>query len=89
MAEDSVGRGTGGTTTGFLALCARPDVVRRAMRVALLVGTILAAINHGDILFGGPITAGRLVRIGLTYCVPYIVATYASVQAIRGEKRNE
>ena len=87
MAEDSIERQSVGSPPGFLTLCARPDVVRRAIRVALLVGTILATINHGDILFGGPITPVRVVRIGLTYCVPYVVATYASVQAIRGEKR--
>ena len=27
------------------------------------------------------------VQMALTYCVPYCVATYASVQAIRGERK--
>lgn len=72
---------------GFLSLCTRRDIVGRALRVAAVVGTILVAINHGDILFGGQVNAARILRMALTYCVPYAVATYASVQAIRGEKR--
>ncbi len=68
---------------GFFALARRADVVRRALRTALLVGTILMLINHGDALVVGDVDGPRLLRIVLTFLVPYGVATYASVQALR------
>ena len=37
----------------WLALARRRPVVRRAIRNALLVGTILAAIDHGPALWQG------------------------------------
>ncbi len=67
----------------FLALCMQRSIVLRSARVALVVGTLLALINHGDLLFGAEWTAARLAKILLTYCVPYGVATYAGVQALR------
>ena len=67
----------------FLALCGRREIIARSTRVALLVGTVLALINHGDLLFGAPLAPARIARILLTYCVPYAVATYASVQTLR------
>ena len=68
----------------FLTFALRPDVVRRALRIALVVGTLLVAINHGAALLSGQLDLTRLMQIGLTYLVPYGVSTYASVQALRG-----
>lgn len=67
----------------FLTLCTQRNIVLRSARVALVVGTLLALINHGDLLFGAEWTATRLAKILLTYCVPYGVATYAGVQTLR------
>lgn len=54
-------------------------VPRRSLVVALIVGSILNLINQGDRLFEG----GRLslVKLILTFAVPYIVATYGAVTA--------
>jgi hypothetical protein len=52
-------------------------VPRRSLFVALIVGTVLNLINQGEVLFGdGKI---NLVKIVLTYAVPYGVATYGAV----------
>lgn len=52
-------------------------VPRRSFYVALVVGTILNAINQGDLLFSAdPI---NWLKLSLTYCVPYCVATYGAV----------
>lgn len=59
-------------------------VVRRALGYAVVVGTVLIAINHGDALLRGEVGAGRLFRMGLTMLVPYAVSTLSSVQALRG-----
>jgi hypothetical protein len=64
-------------------LAASPSVRRRATRVALVVGTVLIAINHGDALLQGDLGLGRLLKIALTVAVPYLVSTYASVAALR------
>ena len=55
--------------------------VRRSLTVALVVGTALNVINQGDALLHGhgPI-AWKLV---LTYCVPFVVASYGSYAALR------
>ncbi len=59
---------------------------RCSMQVALVVGTILNAINQGDALLGGgPVVWWKLV---LTYCVPYFVCTYGAVTSrLRSEGR--
>lgn len=69
----------------WLSIAMRRDIVLRSLRVALLVGTILVTINYGDKLLTSGVTATDCVKMLLTYCVPYCVATYASVSAISGE----
>jgi hypothetical protein len=59
--------------------------VRRALASALVVGPILAAINHGDALVNDDISRGRLFKIALTFLVPYAVSTFASVQAMKSQ----
>ena len=61
----------------------RPDVLARSLRIALVVGTVLALINHGDRILSGSLDASALARIGLTYLVPFVVATWSAVQALR------
>ena len=68
--------------TNWLVCAVRRDVVWRATKVAIVVGTLLMAINHGDAVLAGALTGDRLVRIALTYFVPYAVSTFSSVGAI-------
>jgi len=65
----------------------RPEVVGRGVRVALIVGTILTAINQGDILASSAITPSILTKILLNYCVPYFVSTYADLEALASQQR--
>ncbi len=58
----------------------RPAVVRRSLGVALVVGTLLIAINQGDRLLAGQ--GLDLMKALLTYIVPYGVATYGAVSAL-------
>ena len=71
----------------WLAIAFEASVRKRALKVAMLVGSILAVINHGDAVISGNATAATWVRIILTFLVPYCVATFASVQAIRQSAR--
>jgi len=68
---------------GWLAIAFEASVRKRAIKVAMLVGSILAVINHGDALLSGDASATVWIKIVLTFVVPYCVATFASVQAIR------
>jgi len=66
----------------WLAIAVQEPVYKRALRIMLVVGTILALINHGEALLTGEIAIKGWIQIVLTFLVPYCVSTYASVQAI-------
>jgi hypothetical protein len=56
-------------------------IVTRSLLVALIVGTVLNAINQGpDLLRGEPIVVWKLA---LTFCVPFCVASYGAWSALR------
>jgi hypothetical protein len=69
----------------FLAVALQPNIVRRALGYAIVVGAVLIAINHGDALLAGEISPGRSFKMLLTALVPYCVSTASSVSAIRGQ----
>jgi hypothetical protein len=72
------------TQNGFLSIAISPRVVKSAVRVSLLVGTILALINHGEAILALAVPRENLVQILLTYLVPYCVSTWSAVRAIQG-----
>jgi hypothetical protein len=53
------------------------------VKVALVVGTVLALINHYDALFHGTLTNTDIFQILLTYLVPYAVSTFGSASEAR------
>ncbi|SFD18420.1 nitrate/nitrite transporter NrtS [Pseudoalteromonas denitrificans] len=57
-------------------------VTMRSLRVSMVVGTILVAINQADIIIYGELSFSHYIKILLTYCVPYCVSTYASVDSM-------
>jgi len=83
----NIGRSKETENVTFLTVAINPGVVRRSFRVALVVGTLLVAINQGDRIFSGQ--APDWIKMFLTYCVPYCVATYGAVSAILDEIRNQ
>lgn len=62
---------------------------RRCLRVAAVVGTILALINHGDTIIAGEVTVLLVAKIALTYAVPYMVcaAGFASATVVAAKPR--
>ena len=52
--------------------------VLRSLKVALIVGTVLALINHYDAIASGRLGSTGVLQILLTYVVPYSVATFGS-----------
>ena len=67
----------------FLAIALSQNVLPRAVRVALIVGTVLAILNHGEKMIPISMTSLDFVKVVLTYFVPYSVSTWSSVGAIR------
>ncbi len=67
----------------WLKIAARRDIRIRSLKVGAVVGTVLTTINYGDLFFQGVTTSALIWKIPLTYCVPYCVSTFASVQAAR------
>ena len=59
--------------------CRDPKVMTLALKVALVVGTILNLINHFDLLLGSPFTRMTMIQMCLTYIVPYCVSTHGQV----------
>lgn len=59
---------------------ARP-IVTRSAAVAVVVGSALNAINQGpEVWRGEEVVVWKLL---LTYCVPFLVASYGSYNALR------
>lgn len=55
-------------------------ILTRSLIVTLVVGTLLNLINQGDRLYSGePLDWGKLA---LTYCVPFLVASYGAWSAL-------
>lgn len=69
--------------SGFWEIACSRRVVRRAARVAVIVGLVLAVINHGDSLLHADADLATAIKMVLTFIVPYSVSTYSSVLAIR------
>ena len=54
-------------------------VAKRSAIVALIVGTILAFINHGDLIFSGTLTTACWIKMIATCFVPYTVSSVTAV----------
>ena len=75
----------GGRTVLKCGRCAlkHPPLVRKALATSLVVGTILTAINQGDMLLAGQLTPVLLWKIPLTYFVPFAVSSYSALAISR------
>ena len=57
----------------------RPSLLRRSTLTALFVGTILTAINQGNLLLNGHFPPALYWKIPLTYSVPFCVSTWGAL----------
>ena len=72
----------------WIALALRKDIVLRAFKLGVVVGTLLVAINYGETFMQRAFTVREWLQIFLTYLVPYGVCTYSCVQAILDNNRS-
>lgn len=52
-----------------------------AIKVSLIVGSILGMINHYDMFLSGNFDSGRIIKMIVTYLVPFIVSLFSSSYA--------
>ncbi|WP_200842758.1 nitrate/nitrite transporter NrtS [Zhongshania aliphaticivorans] len=71
----------------FIQVALRPEVYSTAIKVSLLVGTILAFINHSTAILNGIFSTQTILQVLLTYLVPYCVSSYSSTKAILNSER--
>lgn len=58
-------------------------VFRRALQVSAVVGSTLFIINQLDVVLSGRVTALVVLKIALTYLVPFLVSTYSALEINR------
>jgi hypothetical protein len=85
MGEDMAQGNDRGRLPGLFELATSDGALKRSLLTALVVGTILSAINQGDVILAGE--APNLVKVGLNYLVPFCVVTYGCVSARRAALR--
>ena len=73
----------------WFSIARQKNVVLRAAKTSALVGTILVLINLGELIVAAAVSAKLIVKIVLTYLVPYAVSTYAGVAAIQDSESNQ
>lgn len=67
----------------FVRYCIERDTLLRSIKTALVVGTILGIINHGQEWIAGQFSLHQLIPALITYLVPFAVATYGQVRGKR------
>lgn len=72
------------STTGEAArLWFAPRTLRKTIKIALVVGTLLSLINQGSVIFGGDATVATWIRVGMNYIVPFCVSSIGFLSATR------
>lgn len=67
----------------------RREHLRRTVKIALVVGTILTLINQADVILGGDAETLTWVKVGLNYCVPFVVSNLGLLAGKRAEAEHE
>jgi hypothetical protein len=67
----------------FLKYTFEGDTLSRSIKTALVVGSILGEINHGQDILSGRFSWHWIIPLLVTYLVPFSVATFGQVQGKR------
>ena len=78
---------TWSTLREALAVVAYRPHLFRTVRIALIVGTILFAINQLDVIVRGHATPFVWFKVALTYCVPFCVSNLGILVATDRRRR--
>ena len=70
-----------GTPVEAARLCLAPSTLRRTLKIALIVGTLLSLINQGDIILAGQANVLTWVRVIANYAIPWAVSSVGFLSA--------
>ena len=70
----------------FLKYATDKVCVSRALKVALVVGSINGLITQYDAIFSGAFASTNIFQIALTYMVPFGVSTFSSAMQARHDE---
>jgi len=62
--------------------------MRRTVTVALIVGTLLTAINQGDRIASGEVDLAVALKIAANYLIPWCVSSIGYISARRAGSRS-
>ena len=57
------------------------QILKRSIKTSIVVGTILAFINHGELILSWSLTPQCWIKMGLTCLVPYSVASWTATKS--------
>ncbi len=66
----------------FLKYVLQKNSLKKSVKIALLVGTILALINHAEAIFNWNFNTTIIFQIVLDYFVPFGVASYSAAMEL-------
>ncbi|HED36709.1 MAG TPA: hypothetical protein ENI76_00445 [Ignavibacteria bacterium] len=66
----------------FFKYVIQKNTLKKSIQIALLVGTILALINHAGAIFNWNLNATMIFQIVLDYFVPFGVASYSAAMEL-------
>ncbi len=75
-----------GVVRPYMAVCLRPQHLKRTLTITLLVGTWLTLYNQGDALLSGTISTTLVSKIVLNYLTPFFVSNWGLLS--RGSESN-
>ena len=78
-------RASWGTPREGVVLSLSPNTLRRTVRIALIVGTLLSAINQGHLIAAGDVSTITWIRVAANYLIPWIVSSIGFLSASRRE----
>jgi hypothetical protein len=70
----------------FLKYATDKVCVSRALKVALVVGSINGLITQYDAIFSGAFASTNIFQIALTYMVPFGVSTFSSAMQAKHDE---
>jgi hypothetical protein len=69
-----------------ISYCGKRAHLRRTLRIALVVGIVLTAINQLDVLVSGDAGTATFIKCGLNFVVPFVVS---NLGLLSGRSRRE
>lgn len=72
----------------FIKALLDPKLAPSAVKVALIVGSVLFTINHGSALLKGEMTRARWFSGLITYLIPYSVNIHGQFTSSRRSIKN-